>query len=190
MRISLDFDGVLSQTMELWCTRYNEVYPTRIPITVNDIKHWSFFIDFGMDVTQAFEIFDWCWGHWEQLPQMEACQDDKTRRLMELGEVDLVTSVDAKHTEDVFKWLKSHKIKYNNLVHKEAKQELSYDIFIDDSPINAVNIARQNKICLLYNQLWNRGLIGRNIIRVYSLDHAIDKIKDKLTIPNPYDQIK
>jgi len=65
------------------------------------------------------------------------------------------------------------------MVFSSHKFDLDYDIFIDDSPDNALEISKNNKICLLYNQPWNRDVLEtQNIRRVYNLYHAIDVIRD------------
>ncbi|MBA4718944.1 MAG: hypothetical protein HRO68_07590 [Nitrosopumilus sp.] len=83
------------------------------------------------------------------------------------------------------KFLKKHKISYNNIIFSENKEELDYDTFIDDSPINAIKIFDAGKSVLLYNQPWNQDIIPKKIdmthlIRVYSLDHAIHILQNKL----------
>lgn len=185
MRIALDFDGVMAQTMHLWCKRNNELGYTHR--TIADIKQWSFFKDFNMSVDQAFDIFHWCWRNWQKLPPLELDQWHKTRRLAEFGEIDIVTSIEPKFNGYLLKWLDRYDIFYNNIVHKLDKQDLEYDIYIDDSPMNAIKMSQAGKICLLYNQPWNCGLRGKNIIRVYNLDHAYDVIKNKLLIPSEFD---
>lgn len=179
MRIAQDFDGCLAHTMGRWV----QVANTRKNwhLTMADIDRWAFYEKWGMSVDEAFSIFDECWRNWERLKPMEHDLNIKTAEMMELGEVDIVTSIDAKHEESIFEWLKFHGIKYNNLVHRSNKHELPYDVYVDDSPINAQKLLDAGKIILLYDQPWNRGVGysdggGGQMKRIYNIRHAIDEI--------------
>jgi len=57
------------------------------------------------------------------------------------------------------------------------KANLDYDIFIDDSPLNARNILQHNKKIILYSQPWNKHILENNIHRISNLSDAIEKIK-------------
>ena len=57
------------------------------------------------------------------------------------------------------------------------KADLDYDIFIDDSPLNAQNFLQHNKQVILYSQPWNQHVSENRINRISNLSEAIDKIK-------------
>ena len=185
MKIALDFDGVLANTMELWVDEYNRLHPSK-KITMDDIDRWAFFEkeNIALSFDHAFEIFDFCWRHSELINPNESNQRFKVNSLRQLGQVDIVTSV-IKNKDKIKEWLINHSIAYaSDIVFNQKKWELDYDIFIDDSPSNAEEIRKLGKICLLYNQKWNRDVKEDNqVIRVYSLDHVADVIKNKLHIP-------
>ncbi len=74
--------------------------------------------------------------------------------------------------------MQKHKIKYDHIIFEENKEELDYNIFIDDSPVNAKKIFDSGKSILLYNQPWNVNVTPQStesahLIRVYDLDHTI-----------------
>lgn len=180
MRIALDFDGVLGHTMDLWVDEYNRQHPSK-RITIEDVDRWAFFEkpEIDMSVDDAFEIFDYCWRHWEQIKPNEVDQDVKVNKLKKFGVVDIVTSV-VKNKDGIRKWLTMHNIDTHDIVFSQEKWNLDYDLYIDDSPHNAEEIRKLGKICLLYNQDWNRDVKENGkVIRVYGLDHAIDVINKK-----------
>lgn len=172
--------------MDLWVDEFNRLHPTK-KSSIRDVTSWAFFEKdpFNISTEHAFEIFDYCWRHWEYIKPVEVDQDVKIEMLRELGTVDIVTSV-VKNKDPIKKWLAAHNIKPDNIVFTQEKWKLDYDVFIDDSPHNAEEILKENhmnnknKICLLYNELWNRSVKTDNdkIIRVYSLNHAYDIIKE------------
>jgi len=103
----------------------------------------------------------------------------KMSTLSELcGRLDIVTANNPTNKEYLEQFLQKHKIKYDNIIFSEKKEELDYDVFIDDSPHNAKKIFDHGKSVFLYNQPWNVDVIPKktehtHLSRVYSLDHAI-----------------
>jgi hypothetical protein len=57
------------------------------------------------------------------------------------------------------------------------KADLDYDVFIDDSPLNAEKFLTNNKKVILYSQPWNQNFSENNINRVSNLSEAIKKIE-------------
>lgn len=177
MRLAVDFDGVLGHTLDLFGDEFNIRHPTK-PITVKDMDIWDFWEkpNIAISKDEAFDIFDFCWKHWELIKPMEVDQIIKMERLMRLGTVDIVTSV-VKNKESIEKWLKKYKIPFNELVFAQEKWNLNYDVFIDDSPVNAKHISELDKNCLIYDQYWNRHVSIPKTTRVYSLAHAYDLLE-------------
>jgi len=178
MKIALDFDGVLCHTMRAWIDEFNVLHPSK-KTTIRDIQEWSFFEKepFNISYDEAFKIFDYCWKHWDDLDALEVDQDWKVEKLGTLGKLDIVTSV-VKNKEGIRKWLTEHKILFNDIQFTQEKWKLKYDYYIDDSPSNAKHIKEEDKICILYDQPWNREVkTNGNIKRVYNLNHAYDVIK-------------
>jgi len=78
-------------------------------------------------------------------------------------------------------WLKTQNIAYHKYVSVEEgskKVELNYDIYIDDSPLNAKKIANSRKNILLYSQPWNLTIRDSRIKRIEKLIDAVKIIKE------------
>lgn len=177
MKIALDFDGVLSHTMQAWVDEFNVLHPSK-KTTIRDVQEWAFFEKepFSITYDEAFDIFDFCWKHWEDLRPLEVNQDWKVERLGTLGKLDVVSAI-VKNKEGIRRWLATQKIPTNEVVFSQEKWDLSYDIYIDDSPVNVYKIKKAGKICILYDQPWNRNVkTNGQVKRVYSLNHAYDTI--------------
>lgn len=178
MRISLDFDGVLGNTMALWVDEFDRLHPSK-KANIWDINEWNFFdkSPFDINVDETFEIFDFCWKHWEQIKPIEVEQSYKINELRKLGKVDVVSAI-VKNKDSIRKWLSAQNIEIDDIVFTQEKWKLKYNYYIDDSPSNASKIKIEGKICLLYDQKWNRDVkTNGNIRRVYNLNHAIDVIR-------------
>ncbi|MBT6807292.1 MAG: hypothetical protein HOA48_03005, partial [Nitrosopumilus sp.] len=83
---------------------------------------------------------------------------------------------------DIFvkSWLKHHNIVYDNyvsVIDGPMKADLDYDVFIDDSPLNALKFLENNKKVILYSQPWNQHISNPNLHRILNLVEAIKKIK-------------
>lgn len=185
VKIALDFDGVLSDTMDRWVNIYNSAVPKhKHHATYSDIDQWNFYKKFDISQDECFDIFSLAWKNWRSLKPMERHINLKTETLYELGYVDIVTSVLPEYIYAVKNWLEMYGVKYNNIVHSNEKHKLDYDIYIDDSERNILNAGKAGKIAVLYNQPWNQDVflfdryISRDIkaIRVYNLDQAIERI--------------
>ena len=57
------------------------------------------------------------------------------------------------------------------------KANLDYDVFIDDSPLNAIKFLENNKKVILYSQPWNQHISNQKLLRISNLSEAIKKIK-------------
>ena len=56
------------------------------------------------------------------------------------------------------------------------KADLDYDLFIDDSPLNAEKFTLKNKKFLLYNQPWNQNIQLKNVNRISNLFDVVKLI--------------
>ena len=56
------------------------------------------------------------------------------------------------------------------------KADLDYDVFIDDSPLNALKFLQNNKKVILYSQPWNQHITENNIYRISNLSEAVKKL--------------
>jgi len=182
MSISLDFDGVLSNTIKKWIQIFHKDYSEKyhkLQLSYNKIKEFDFYKDFDITHDDSRKIFEKCWEQWNYLEPTEFMLEQKTKTLSELcGGLDIVTANNPANKKYLEQFLQKYKIKYDNIIFSENKEELDYDIFIDDSPYNAKKIFDCGKTVLLYNQPWNQDIISEKtehayLSRVYSIDHAI-----------------
>jgi uncharacterized HAD superfamily protein len=100
--------------------------------------------------------------------------------LSNISDVDIVTAREESTHTYVKNWLSYQKITYNNYVgvlEGLEKTKLDYDIFIDDSPINAKNMLDGGKSVILYTQPWNLKFDDSRAKRIFQLKDAIPIIK-------------
>lgn len=182
LKIALDFDSVLSDTMIAWTKKFNEENGTEL--TKDSITCWKFWEDpqINIELDYAVVFFRKSWEDWENLPATEENLDQKVDKLSEYGTIDIVTNVDETHLKYVKKWLDNGKINVNEVKHAAGSEKISlpYNLFIDDSP-SLANLAKaNNKNCFVYHQQWNIHIENsETVTRVNSLAHAIDVIAEK-----------
>ncbi|MEM0450808.1 MAG: hypothetical protein QXO17_04490 [Nitrososphaerota archaeon] len=180
MRIALDLDGVLADTIRVWLRIWNE---QRFPkLTYESIDSWDFWRKLGISEAEFAEIFSRAWQKWEEIPPAEEGLSEKVMRLSELGRVDVVTGRPAEERERVAMWLRRHRISYRNLVMGVTdKVKLGYDVYIDDSPIVATEGSRTGRTVLLRDQPWNRFVRSNSYVRrVRGLDEAVFVLSGEL----------
>ncbi len=188
MSIAIDFDGVLSDTVQKWIQIFNIHYSKKynnLQLSYNKITQWDFYQMYGISHEDSRQIFAQCWEQWDSLYPTEFMLSKKIEILSKLcGTLDIVTANNSTNYTYLEGFLHKHNIKYNTIIFEENKEKLDYDIFIDDSPVNAQKIFDAGKSVLLYNQPWNGDIISKEknnvfIHRVYSLDHAIHILQNK-----------
>lgn len=188
MNMAVDFDSVLSDTIKRWIEIFNVHYTAKydnMQLSYNKIRQWDFYKNFNITHDDSRQIFQKCWEQWDSLYPTEFMLSEKIEMLSKLCDtLDIVTANDKTNQKYIEKFLHKYDIKYGAIVFEENKEELDYDIFIDDSPVNTKKIFDAGKSVLLYNQPWNRDIISKEknnvfIHRVYSLDHAIHFLQNK-----------
>jgi len=178
MKIALDVDGVLADVIKSWL-HYNN--SRRRIITKNEITEWDFWKKFDIKPDEFDYELSFCWKSWKKIPPTENELSNTVCELANLGIVDIVTA--REHSTDVYvkNWLKTQNIAYHKYVSVEEgskKVELNYDIYIDDSPLNAKKIANSRKNILLYSQPWNLTIRDSRIKRIEKLIDAVKIIKE------------
>jgi uncharacterized HAD superfamily protein len=173
MRIALDLDGVLADTIRVWLRIWNE---ERFPkLTYESIDTWDFWRKLGIPESEFAGVFARAWRMWEEIPPLEEGLAEKVRRLSELGRVDVVTGRPVEERERVVLWLGKHGIDYERLVVGATdKIRLGYNVYIDDSPIVATQGASSGRLVLLRDQPWNREVRSNYYVRrIRGLEEAI-----------------
>ena len=176
-RIALDVDGVLADVMQAWLRMTN---PGRLgPLSKSDMTGWDFWSRYGVKKRDFYAQLDACWNEWDSLPPTEPDLARATEVLSRMGAVDIVTARSPATNRHVRMWLKLHNISYRRSVHVAAghmKADLDYDVFIDDSPVNAEAFLRNGKRVILYTQPWNTTVADSppRLVRVSSLRQAAE----------------
>ncbi len=174
MRIALDLDGVLANTMSMWVRLWRE--RTGREIRLEDFDEWSSWKYLGITEREFMEIMNEAWRRWRYLPPTEENISEKVSKLRTLGRVDIVTARPRETEEYAIRWLEHQGIEYDEYVwirDGRSKLSLDYHVFIDDSPLMAEDAAHARKLVLLYDQPWNRSFRENYYVRrVRGLEEA------------------
>lgn len=176
MKIALDVDGVLADVIKSWLTFSNKIRPK---ITKEQITDWNFWKKFQINQFDFYVELNSCWKDWISVPPTENNLSTVTKNLSNFAQIDIVTARERSTDSFVKNWLNHHNITYDNyvsVVDGPMKADLDYDVFIDDSPLNAKKFLEHKKNVILYSQPWNLHINNSNIIRISKLSEAINKI--------------
>lgn len=177
LKIGLDVDGVLADVIHTWLSFNNK---KRNVITKEEISEWNFWEQYKINRFEFYKELSLCWQTWYDIPSTEENLSSTTTILSNLGEVDIVTAREESTHTYVKHWLSSQKIIYKNYIgvlEGLEKTKLDYDVFIDDSPINAKSMLDAGKLVILYTQPWNQRFNDPRAKRIFQLKDAIPIIK-------------
>jgi uncharacterized HAD superfamily protein len=177
LKIALDVDGVLADVIESWLIYSNKI---RSNISKDEITNWDFWKKFKINRYDFYDELTSCWKNWVSIPPTENNLSAVTQNLSNLGQVDIVTARELSTDSFVKNWLKLHDITYQNyvsVIDGPMKADLDYDVFIDDSPLNAIKFLQKKKSVFLYSQPWNQHISDQNIKRITTLSEAVEQLK-------------
>ena len=181
LRIALDLDGVLADTMRLWLVIWNKRFGEKL--TYEDLIEWDFWKRLNITEGEFMKIMNEAWRMWTRMPPTEPSLSEKVSRLRSIGRIDIVTARPKETEQYALKWLKKHKIPYDDYVwirSSRVKAKLNYDVFIDDSPLLVDGCVMHRKILLLYDRPWNREIREDLYVkRISSLGEAYELLKKR-----------
>ena len=90
LRIALDVDGVLADTMKLWLRLWNR--RSSQSLSYEELVEWDFWKRLGISGEEFMELMKEAWRMWRELPPTEPNLSEKVSRLRSLGRVDIVTA--------------------------------------------------------------------------------------------------
>jgi uncharacterized HAD superfamily protein len=167
LRIAVDLDGVLAEAMIVWCDLYNKRYGRALGL--EGIRGWDVWKIVKIPRDQFFSLLDNAWLDWERMPPTEEDVGDQVKLLREFGTVDIVTGRSVRTVSQAKEWLKAHAVPYDRFVRTEstlAKINLSYDVFVDDSPeLMELIASRSTALGILYTRPWNRDTQVPTVVR-------------------------
>lgn len=171
LKVAVDLDGVLAETMEAWCRRANEFLGTNY--TISDLDTWASWRKLGINRDQFFQFLDEAWDEWETIPPTEPGLAAKVRKIGRLGRIDIVTGRSKESVRAAKLWLADQEIDYRRFVRVPSWKDkifLDYDVYIDDAPELMPLISRNPMMWgILYSRPWNRTVPElRRIFRVES----------------------
>ena len=89
LRVAVDVDGVLAETMEAWIKTFNKLHGTRFKL--KDIDSWASWIKFGISKDEFYRILEGTWENWIEIPPTEPDLAVKVQRAERYGILDIVT---------------------------------------------------------------------------------------------------
>jgi uncharacterized HAD superfamily protein len=182
MRIAVDLDGVLADTIVSFCTILNKRRGTHL--APRSIVQWHAWEIANITKEEFFHTLDEAWFDWSTIPPTENNLGSKVGKLKRFGRVDIVTGRSQETVQPAISWLRNQGIPYDTFVRTEstkAKAMLKYDIFVDDAAELMVLLATSlDKDGILYSQPWNQHAPSMpKILRVHGWDEipqSVDSI--------------
>src|SRR5437879_5951801 len=135
MKIAVDLDGVLAESMLVWCDRANKEFGTQL--NMEDLDSWSWWKRFPISKDDFYRILDESWDDWKEIPPTEPEIAEKVARIEKFGDLDIVTGRSKRTVEAARSWVDSQKVRYRRFVRVLGWRDkilLDYDVYIDDAP--------------------------------------------------------
>ncbi len=175
LKIAVDLDGVLAESMLVWCERVNKEFGMHLKM--DDLDSWSSWKKFSISKDDFYRILDESWEDWEEVPPTEPRIAGKVARIEKFGDIDVVTGRSRKTEAAAKSWVDNHGIRYKHFVRVEGWRDkiiLDYDVYIDDAP-DLMQLVSQTPLrwAVLYDRPWNRGVPNiPKVLRSQSWNHV------------------
>ena len=160
LKIAVDLDGVLAESMLVWCERANKEFGTRFRI--EGLDSWSSWKRSPMSKDDFYRILDESWDDWQEIPPTEPEIAEKVARIEKFGDLDIVTGRSKRTVEAARSWVDNQKVRYHRFVRVLGWRDkilLDYDVYIDDAPDLMPLISRSPTARgVLYERPWNRSV--------------------------------
>ena len=111
LRIAVDLDGVLADTIVTVCRILNEHRGT--PLTVESFNQWNAWEIAGITRDEFFTALDEAWFSWKEVPPTEENLAEKVGRISEFGVVDVVTGRSPATVGPAKHWLDRNGVRYH-----------------------------------------------------------------------------
>ena len=160
LKIAVDLDGVLAESMLVWCARVNREFGKRLKM--EDLDSWSSWNKFSISKDDFYRILDESWDEWQEIPPTEPEIAEKVAPIEKFGDLDIVTGRSKRTVEAARSWVDSQKVRYRRFVRVLGWRDkilLDYDVYIDDAPDLMPLISRSPTAWgVLYERPWNRSV--------------------------------
>lgn len=160
LKIAVDLDGVLAESMLVWCERANREFGTRL--RMDDLDSWSSWKKFPISKDDFYRVLDESWDEWREIPPTEPDIAEKVARIEKFGDIDIVTGRSKRTVEAARSWIDHQKVRYRRFVRVLGWRDkilLDYDVYIDDAPDLMPLISHSLKAWgILYERPWNRSV--------------------------------
>jgi len=157
LKIAVDLDGVLAESMLVWCERANKEFGSRL--RMEDLDSWAWWKKFPISKDDFYRILDESWDDWQKIPPTEPGIAEKVAGIEKFGNLDIVTGRSKRTVEAARSWVDNQKIRYHRFVRVlgwRDKVLLDYDVYIDDAPDLMPLISRSPTAWgVLYERPWN-----------------------------------
>ena len=160
LKIAVDLDGVLAESMLVWCELANKEFGTRL--RMEDLDSWSSWKKFAISKDDFYQILDESWDEWQKIPPTEPELAEKVARIEKFGDLDIVTGRSKRTVDAARSWIDNQKVRYRRFVRVLGWRDkilLDYDVYIDDAPDMMPLISRSpTSWGVLYERPWNKNV--------------------------------
>jgi len=160
LKIAVDLDGVLAESMLVWCELANKEFGTRLRL--EDLDSWSSWKKFAISKDDFYRILDESWDEWQKIPPTEPELAEKLARIEKFGDLDIVTGRSKRTVDAARSWVDDQKVRYRRFVRVLGWRDkilLDYDAYIDDAPDLMPLISQSpSSWGVLYERPWNKNV--------------------------------
>jgi 5'(3')-deoxyribonucleotidase len=166
MKIGLDIDSVLLNTIKSYLEIYNAKYDKNAKF--EDLTQFNFGPLLGLDKPKMYEIFEEI--NFSKTELMDSYIPSAINYFKSMGyQVDLITASSPKNIENKCERLRNLGVKFDKVinidVHSGNKGIYAKDYYfiVDDSAEQLESIAKNGGNPICYNQPWNKEWQGKRI---------------------------
>lgn len=192
MRIGVDIDGVLADSLPLWVGELNRFFNKNK--RVEEIHLYDVCRTYEITTSELYKFLERRGRHLMSAPPPVPGAPYYLSRIKQYHEIYIVSAREEQYAPETREWLKRHGLPYDEMIllgshaKKEACLENNLHVLVEDTLEIGVQVSAAGVPVLLLDAPYNRGALPRLVYRKRSWDEiyrAVVAGSHQLALPGP-----
>lgn len=192
MRVGVDIDGVLADSLPLWVGELNRFFNKNK--RVEEIRLFDICATYEITSNELYKFLDLKGKYLMSEPLPVTGAPYYLSRIKQNHDIYIVTAREKRYEHETREWLKRHRLPYNEILllgshdKKEACLQRELNVLVEDTLEIGVEVSSVGVPVLLMDAPYNQGKLPRMVYRKHSWDEIYRTLvaeSHQLVFPKP-----